>query len=49
MPSPEISKRVTLIKNGRVYDHDGDVDQPPVGDILIVDDAIAAIRNGLAN
>lgn len=48
MSSDEIAKRVTLIKNGRVYDHDGDVDQPPVADILIVDGVIAAVRTGLA-
>lgn len=37
-----------LIKNARVYDHDGDLDQPPAADILIVDGKIAAIRPGLA-
>ena len=48
MPAPEIAKRVTVIKNGRVYDHDGDVDQPLVSDILIVDGVIAAVGAGLA-
>src|SRR5882762_10084064 len=48
MPAPEILKRVTVIKNGRVYDHDGDVDQPLVSDILIVDGVIAAVGAGLA-
>jgi 5-methylthioadenosine/S-adenosylhomocysteine deaminase len=47
MPAPEIAKRVTLIKNGRVYDHDGDVDQPLLRDILIVDGVIAAVGAGL--
>lgn len=48
MSSDKIAKRVTMIKNGRVYDHDGDVDQPPRADILIVDGVIAAVRSGLA-
>lgn len=39
---------VILIKNGRVYDHDGDVDMPPVADILIVDGIIRAVRPGMA-
>jgi hypothetical protein len=43
MPAPEIAKRVTLIENGRIYDHEGDVDQPLVRDILIVDGVIAAV------
>src|ERR1700738_4300920 len=38
---------VILIKNGRVYDHDGDVDMPPVADILIVDGIIRAVRPGM--
>ena len=27
------SSGITLIEGGRVYDHDGDTDQPPVADI----------------
>jgi 5-methylthioadenosine/S-adenosylhomocysteine deaminase len=38
---------VILIRNGRVYDHAGDVDLPPVADALIVDGVIAAIRTGI--
>jgi 5-methylthioadenosine/S-adenosylhomocysteine deaminase len=38
---------VILIRNGRVYDHAGNVDLPPVGDVLIIDGVIAAIRAGL--
>ena len=33
-----------LVEGGRVYDHDGDTDSPPVKDILIVGDRIAAIE-----
>jgi guanine deaminase len=32
-----------LIKGGRVYDHDGDTDQPPYADILVAGDRISAI------
>ena len=32
-----------LVRGGRVYDHDGDVHRPPVADILIEGDSIAAI------
>jgi guanine deaminase len=35
---------VTLVEGGRVYDHDGDTDQPPVSDILIIGNRIAAIE-----
>jgi 5-methylthioadenosine/S-adenosylhomocysteine deaminase len=38
---------VILIRNGRVYDHTGNVDLPPVADVLIVDGVIAAIRAGM--
>jgi 5-methylthioadenosine/S-adenosylhomocysteine deaminase len=38
---------VILIRNGRVYDHAGNVDLPPVADVLIVDGVIAAIRAGM--
>ena len=37
-----------LIKNGLVYDHDGDVHKPVKGDILIDGDEISAIGNDLA-
>lgn len=43
------ANRVMLIQGGRVYDHDGDVDHPPVADILIVDGKIAAVRTGIAD
>jgi len=46
--SPHPTHPTLLIKNGRIYDHDGDVDQPAVADLLIVDGKIAAIRAGLA-
>jgi cytosine/adenosine deaminase-related metal-dependent hydrolase len=35
---------VTLVEGGRVYDHDGDTDQPPVSDILVIGNRIAAIE-----
>jgi len=35
---------VILIRNGRVYDQDGNVDLPPITDVLIVDGLIAAVR-----
>ncbi|OGA73300.1 MAG: hypothetical protein A3G81_03665 [Betaproteobacteria bacterium RIFCSPLOWO2_12_FULL_65_14] len=35
--------KLILIKGGRVYDHDGDTDQPPYADLLIVDDRISAV------
>jgi 5-methylthioadenosine/S-adenosylhomocysteine deaminase len=38
---------VILIRNGRVYDHAGNVDLPPVADVLIMDGVIAAIRAGI--
>jgi 5-methylthioadenosine/S-adenosylhomocysteine deaminase len=37
-----------LIRGGQVYDHDGDVHHPPVADILIENDRIAAVGPGLA-
>jgi 5-methylthioadenosine/S-adenosylhomocysteine deaminase len=46
---PPVPSDVLLIKNARVYDHDGDVDRPPVADILIVEGKIAAVRSGLGN
>ncbi len=42
------TRGVILIRNGRVYDHDGDVDLPPIADLLIVDGVIAAVRPGIA-
>src|SRR5262249_48961126 len=42
------TRSVILIKNGRVYDHDGDVHLPPIADLLIVDGIIAAARAGIA-
>ncbi len=32
-----------LVAGGRVYDHDGDLDQPPMRDVLVEDGRIAAI------
>jgi guanine deaminase len=49
MSAPSESDNVLLIKAGRVYDHDGDIDQPAVADVLIVGDSIAAVRPGLAD
>jgi 5-methylthioadenosine/S-adenosylhomocysteine deaminase len=49
MSTTSTSERVLLIKNGRVYDHDGDVDHPPLADILIMDGKIAAVRSGIAD
>lgn len=37
-----------LIQGGRVYDHDGNTDQPPVADILVRDGRIAEIGPGVA-
>jgi 5-methylthioadenosine/S-adenosylhomocysteine deaminase len=48
MATDSIGQGVLLIKGGRVYDHDGDVDRPAVADILIVDGTIVAVRPGLA-
>jgi guanine deaminase len=45
---PNTPAGVTLIKNGRVYDHAGDVDLPPIADLLIVDGVIAGVRSGIA-
>ena len=42
------TRGVILIRNGRVYDHDGNVDLPPIADLLIVDGVIAAVRPGIA-
>lgn len=37
-----------LIRGGRVYDHDGDVHQPAVADVLIRDGAIERVAAGIA-
>ncbi|MGE3936323.1 MAG: amidohydrolase family protein [Rhodospirillaceae bacterium] len=37
-----------LIRGGRVYDHDGDVHQPAVADVLVAGDRIAAVGPDLA-
>jgi 5-methylthioadenosine/S-adenosylhomocysteine deaminase len=37
------SDRPLLIRGGRVYDHDGDIDDPPVRDILIRGSRIASV------
>ena len=42
------TRGVILIKNGRVYDHAGNVNLPPIADLLIVNGMIAAIRAGMA-
>jgi 5-methylthioadenosine/S-adenosylhomocysteine deaminase len=42
------TRGVILIRNGRVYDQDGNVDLPPIADLLIVDGMIAAVRPGIA-
>ena len=38
-----------LVTGGRVYDHSGDVHQPPVADILAVDGKIVAVRAGIGD
>ena len=42
------TRGVILIRDGRVYDQDGNVDLPPIADLLIVDGMIAAVRPGIA-
>ena len=42
------TRGVILIKNGRVYDHNGDVHLPPTSDLLIVDGFVSAVRPGMA-
>jgi 5-methylthioadenosine/S-adenosylhomocysteine deaminase len=42
------TRSVILVKNGRVYEHAGDVHLPPIADLLIVDGMIAAARAGIA-
>ena len=46
--STKATRGVILIRNGRVYDQDGNVDLPPIADLLIVDGVIAAVRPGIA-
>ena len=43
-----VAARVLLLRGGRVYQHDGDVDWPGIADVLIVDGGIAAVRPGIA-
>jgi guanine deaminase len=42
------TRGVILIRSGRVYDQDVNVDLPPIADLLIVDGLIAAVRPGIA-
>jgi guanine deaminase len=42
------TRGVILIRNGRIYDHDGNVDLPLVADLLIIDGLIAAVRPDIA-
>jgi ABC-type nitrate/sulfonate/bicarbonate transport system permease component len=42
------TRGVILIKSGRVYDQDMNVDLPHIADLLIVDGLIAAVRPGIA-
>src|SRR5688500_6542829 len=37
-----------LVRGGRVYDHDGDVHEPPVADVRIAGSRIAAVAADLA-
>ena len=46
--STETPSAVVLIKNGRVYDQNGDVNMPAIADVLVVDGVIAAVRAGIA-
>ena len=41
-------RNATLIKDGRVYDHDGDPHRPAAADVLIEGDRIVAVERGLA-
>jgi 5-methylthioadenosine/S-adenosylhomocysteine deaminase len=43
-----MSSKRTLIRGGQVYDHEGDVHQPAVADILIEDDKILSVGASLA-
>ena len=38
----------TIIRGGRVYDHDGDVHKPPVADILVENGTVAAVGPNLS-
>jgi hypothetical protein len=42
------SNRWHLIRGGRIYDHDGDIDDPPISDVLIDDDTIASVAPDIA-
>jgi 5-methylthioadenosine/S-adenosylhomocysteine deaminase len=43
------TRAVILIRNGRVYDQDGDVDLPAIADVLIIDGTIAAVRPNIGS
>jgi 5-methylthioadenosine/S-adenosylhomocysteine deaminase len=47
MTQSSVSNGVLLIKGGRVFELAGDVDAPPIADILIIDGEIAAVGTGL--
>jgi 5-methylthioadenosine/S-adenosylhomocysteine deaminase len=38
-----------VIKGGRIYDHDGNVHDPAIGDIVVMDGVIKAVGPGLAD
>ena len=40
---------VILVKGGRIYQHDADLDQPAISDILVIDGLVAAVRPGIAD
>jgi 5-methylthioadenosine/S-adenosylhomocysteine deaminase len=42
------TSRTLLVTGGRVYDHDGDTDQPALADILVRDGLIAEVAPGIA-
>ena len=39
----EQRERTLLIRGARIYDHDSDIDDPPIRDILIVGSRIASV------
>lgn len=43
------SNGVILIRGGRVYQDDGDIDVPPIADILAIDGVIVGVRSGIAD
>src|SRR5688572_5403079 len=40
-------RETILIHGGRVYDHDGDTDNPPQADVLLRDGMVAEVAPGL--